>query len=164
MPAARPYSLQNTMVHPLARMLRMLHPQTQVYRLGEKYPPIGGMAAHAPSWEVVTAVLDPQGTSQVRVNLQRDFWLLALATSATVITARGGFRMQFYDTLKKVRFADRMVLKHNVGGNATAPFWLREPYQFDLPDSQILVTLQNMETVQNTVQLALYGQVLRFNQ
>ena len=164
MPAAKPYSLQRTMVHPLARMTRLLHPQQQVYRLGEGAPPIGEMADHAPSWEVVTMILDPQGTLQARVNLQRDYWLLAIATSASVVTALGGFRMQMYDTLKKVRFADRGILKHNAGGNGSAPFWLRDPYQFDLPDSQLLVTLQNMETAQNTVQLALYGQVLRFNQ
>jgi hypothetical protein len=164
LPATKPYSLAHTLVHPLARMTRLLHPQTQVYRLGEKSPPSGGMAEHAPSWEVVSLVLDPLGTLQARVNLQRDFWLLALATSATTITAAGGFRAQLYDTIKKVRLADRGILKHLLGGNGSAPFFLREPYQFDQPNSQLLVTVQNMEAVQNTVQIALYGQVLRFNQ
>jgi len=164
LPAAKPYSLQHTLVHPLARMTRLLYPQQQVYRLGEGSPPVGGMAEHAPSWEVVSMVLGAQATAQARVNLQRDFWLMALVTSASQITAAGGFRVQFYDTIKKLRLADRGILKHCVGGNGSAPFWLRDPYNFDQPNSQLLVTITNMEAVANTVQVAIYGQVLRFNQ
>jgi hypothetical protein len=166
MPGLNPYSLKNTLVHPLARMTRLLHPQSQVYRLGESSPPLPFHRPHAPSWEVATAVLDPQGSAQLRVNLQRDFWLFAIAAFSTETEMAGvlTFRMQMYDTLKKVRFADRGILNANLGGSGSAPFWLREPYQFNLPDSQVLVTLQNMSTTQNTVQVALYGQVMRFNQ
>lgn len=164
MPAAKPYSLAHTLVHPLARMTPLHRWQQQVYRLGEKTPPTGGMAEHAPSWEAVNLVLDPLGTLQARVNLQKDFWLVAITTSATTNTAAGGFRAQLYDSIKKVRLADRGILRALIGGSASGPFFLREPYQFDQPNSQLLIIAQNMEAVQNTIQIVLYGQVLRFNQ
>lgn len=163
MPAMRPHNLRNTLVHPLARMLPLNKYQRQVYRLGERKPPVGGMKDHAPKDEVVNCVLAPFDTTQLRVNVERDFWLISLAGSCSSNLA-GGFRVQLYDVLKKVRLADRGVLFSNFGGGASGAFYLREPYQFDLPDSQILLVIQNMENAQNTIQVALYGQVLRFNQ
>lgn len=159
-----PYSLRNTLVHPLARMLPLQRWQQQVYRLGEKNPPAGDMQDHAPSWEVASFVLPALGTIQARINVQKDFHLLAITTTSSVQTALGGFRAQLYDAIKKVRFADRGMLRALMGGTTSGPFFLREPYQFDQPNSQILVMVQNMELVQNTIQLSLYGQVLRFNQ
>jgi len=135
--------------------------QRQVYRLAEKQPPAGGMADHAPSWETVTVVLAAQDTQQFRVNVQRDFWLLALTASSDQVA---GFRAQLYDTIKKVRFADRGVKSPLIAGTSGGATFLRDPYHFDQPDSQILVIVQNMAAVQANVQLALYGQVLRFNQ
>lgn len=169
MPGAHPYSLRNTLVNPLARMLPLKSSQRQVYRLGEKNPPVGGLENHSPSWEVVSFVLAANATSQARISLQRDFTLLALACAGSV-TDHGSFRAQFYDTKKKVRFADRGVLSALIAGAGTvigamtSPFFLREPYAFDEPDSQMLVLVQNLEPVVNTIQIAFYGQVLRFNQ
>lgn len=157
-------SLKNTMTHPLCRMLPLFNWQRQVYRLAEKKPPAGGMAEHAPSWETVNMVLPALGNLQARINLQRDFWLMALICSSSVFTASGGFRAQFYDSLKKVRFADRGMNFANIAGGARRSFFLRDPYQFDLPDSQVLVIVQNLENAVNTIQFTLYGQVLRFNQ
>jgi hypothetical protein len=169
MPGAHPYSLAQTPTHPLARMLPIQREQMQVYRLGEKNPPAGGLIDHAPMWECATFVLASRGSDRVRINLQRDFTLLAITTSATVNTALGGFRAQFYDTAKQLRFADRGVLFSNIagtmgGGGSGAAMFLREPYQFDQPDSQILVIAQNMENAQNSIQIVFYGLVLRFNQ
>lgn len=169
MPGSNPYSLRDTLVNPLARMLPLKSAQAQVYRLGEKNPPSGGLDGHSPSWEVASFVLPARGTSQARISLQRDFTLLALSCNATVID-HGGFRAQLYDTQKKVRFADRGVLSALIAGTGTVvgahtrPMFLREPYAFDAPDSQVLVLVQNLEPVVNTIQLVLYGQVLRFNQ
>ena len=169
MPGANPYSLRNTLVNPLARMLPLKSGQSQVYRLGEKRPPSGGLDGHSPSWEVISFVLPANGTSQGRISLQRDFTLMALTCNASV-TDHGGFRAQLYDTMKKVRFADRGVLgaliagAGTVVGAMTSPVFLREPYAFDEPDSQVLVLVQNLEPVVNTIQLVLYGQVLRFNE
>lgn len=154
------------MFNPLARMLPLSREQFQVYRLGEKHPPAGTMLGHCPVWEAVSFVLDARKTAQARVNVQRDFHLLSITTMATSV-ANGGFRAQLYDTKKKLRLADRGVMQALMGGSMVAssgPFFLREPYWFDLPDSQLLVIVQNMETVANTIQLAFYGQVLRFNE
>ena len=93
-------------------------------------------------------VLPALGTAQARVNLQRDFHWLATVGAATTITAAGGYRVQIYDTIKKLRFADRGILKQAFSGNAGSAFWLRDPYVFDQPDSQVLVIITNMEAVQ----------------
>jgi hypothetical protein len=168
MPACHPYSLKNVLTNPLALMLPLHRLQEQVYRMAERLPPSGGMHDHAPSWECVSMVLAARDTSQVRVNLQRDFHLMAIACGASSIV-NGGFRAQFFDTKKQRRLADRGVMFANIAGSnengagATSPSFLREPYVFDQPDSQLLVIVQNMETAQNTIQIAFYGQVLRFN-
>lgn len=161
MPALKPYSLANTFTNPLARMFPFFKPQKMVYRLGEKTPPAGGMVDHAPVWEAVSAQLAAQDTIQLRVNVQRDFWLLGLTASSD---QNAGFRAQMYDTIKKVRLADRGVKSQNIAGGSAGVTLLRDPYHFDQPDSQILVILQNLATVQANIQLVLYGQVLRFNQ
>src|SRR5271170_1140863 len=149
-------------------MLPLQKEQMMVYRLGEKYPPVGWLAGHAPMWEAVTLVLGPQANQQVRVNLQRDFTLMSISVTNSS-NVNGGFRAQLYDVKKQLRFSDRGVNQALMGGPTFAAppcgaFFLREPYRFDLPDSQILIVAQNLETVQNSVQIALFGVVLRFNE
>jgi hypothetical protein len=166
--APNPYSLRSTIVHPLARMLPLQREQMQVYRLGEKHPPSGDVPGSGPMWEPVSFVLAARDTLQARVNLQRFFTLMALTTQSSS-NVNGGFRMQFFDTKKERRFADRNVNQVNVagpvgGGGTPGAVFLREPYVFDQPDSQILVVVQNLETVTNTIQLAFYGHVMRFNE
>lgn len=168
LPGTHPYSLKFTPTNPLARMLPIQREQCMVYRMGEKQPPGGEMKYHAPTWEVVTLILSSRGTLRVRVTVQRNFTLLAINASATVNTSLGGFRAQLYDMKKQLRFADRGVLFANLAGNmhtaTPGAKFLREPWVFDQPDSQILVIGQNMENAQNEIQIALYGQALRFNQ
>jgi hypothetical protein len=165
---AHPYSLRNTLQNPLARMLPLLQLQAQVYRLGEKRPPSGHLDGYGPSWEAVNIVLGPQGTQQARVNLQRNFTLLAI-TCSTTSNVSGGFLAQLYDVKKQVRFADRGVLAAMIGGiggtaiDDIAAYFLREPYPFEQPDSQVLVQVQNLEAVQNSIELVLYGVALPFN-
>jgi hypothetical protein len=168
MAGAHPYSLRNTLTHPLARMLPIWRRQLQVYRLAEKRPASDDLPTSGPVWEAVPFVLAARDTVQARVNLQRGFTLLAITTASSV-TDRGGFRAQFYDMKKKRRFADRNVNAPNIAGamggvNPAAASFLREPYTFDQPDSQILVSVQNLETVANSIQVVFYGVVLRFNE
>ena len=66
--------------------------------------------------------------------------------------------------LAALRMADRGVRLANLGGGAGAAQWFRDPYVFDQPNPQVLVIVQNLESQPNEIQLALYGQVLRFNQ
>lgn len=169
MPGIKPFSLRHTVTNPLARMLPIQREQMHAYRLGEKNPPSADLPDHAPMWEVVTVNLAARGSTRVRVNLQRDYTLLALTATATVNTALGGFRAQLYDMKKQLRLADRGVMFANLagrmgGGTPGGAVFLREPWTFDEPDSQILVIVQNMETAASVINIALYGQVLRFNQ
>jgi hypothetical protein len=163
---AKPYTLRYVNQNPLARMLPLHRWQNQVYRLGEKLPP-SALEGHGPVWEAVTVTLNPRATLQARVNLQRDFTLLSISASSTS-NVSGGFRAQLYDLKKHLRLADRgvqfAVFAGTAGTALSTPFFLREPYRFDMPDSQILINVQNLETVSNTVQMALYGLVLRFNE
>lgn len=154
-----PYSLKDVQINPLARMLPLREANSQVYRLGEATPP--GLRGYGPTWEVISLVLAGRGTLQVRVNVQRDFHLMALTASSS---AAGGFRAQLYDANKKRRFADRGVNFNNLFGPTGRALFLREPYRFDQPDSSILCVVQNLDAAANTVQIVLYGVALRFNE
>jgi hypothetical protein len=167
MAGAKPYSLRHTLQNPLSRMLPLSREQSQVYRLGERLPPSGFLDGHGPDWEVISLVIPAQGTLQARVPLQRDYTLLAINASSSS-NAAGGFLAQLYDVKRQVRLAVQGVQFALFGGSGgptgpVGPFFLREPYRFDQPDSQLLVMVQNLETVQNTIQLVLYGLALPFN-
>lgn len=162
MAGTNPYSLRGTQQNPLARMLPRTHLQGQVYRMGERVPP--GLAGYGPLWIPIPFVLTARQTLQARVSVQRDFHLLAMAGSASVLTALGGFRAQFYDISKKRRFSDRGIGINQLVGPGAEPVFLREPYRFDAPDSQIMVVVQNLEAAGNTIELVLFGVALRFNQ
>jgi hypothetical protein len=155
MPQANIKLLHGEFVNPFTRMLPLKGTQYDVYRMGEKSPP--GLEGYQPRWEVVNAVILALQTIQVRIDIMSDFHLMALLASSTS-NLQGGFRMHLYDQLKQQRIGgDRGLQFPNIGGNSAAPFFLSEPYRFDLPKSQMLVQLQNMEDATNTVQLAVYG-------
>lgn len=153
-------TLRREIVNPFARLLPLGRFQSAVYRYAERNPP--GLAGYQPRWEAVNAVLGAQQTLQVRVDLPTDFHLLAILASATVNTV-GGFRVHFYDQLKKQRIgSDRGIQFPNLGGASGSAFFLPEPYEFNLPDSQMLVMLQNLESASNTVSVVFYGPCLPF--
>lgn len=152
-------SLRKEFFNPYARMLPLQRKQAHVYQLADKNPP--GLEGYQPRWEVVNAVLGAQQQIQVRVDLMTDYHLLALLCSASANTV-GAFRVQIYDQLKQRTLTDRglqfALFGGALSGNAVnGPVFLREPYAFDLPRSQALVILTNLEPTANTVQIALYG-------
>jgi hypothetical protein len=144
----------------LARMLPLFQRQEQVYRMGDATPE--GLRGYQPRWEVVNAVIAAQQTYQTKVDLMPDFHLLALLGSASV-NLNGGFRVQLYDQTRRIRLQGRGIQFPNWGGNAFGDFFLREPYPFDMPRSQVMVVLQNMEAAANTVQIVLYGVAAPFS-
>jgi hypothetical protein len=156
-------TLRADFLNPLARMLPLRALQSSVYRMAEKEPP--GLPGYQPRWEVVNGVIGAQQSLIVKVDVMSDWHLLAIGCSASVNTV-GGFRAQFYDLVKQRRLNDRGIQFPNLGGgNSPGPvawFFLREPYRFDLPKSQMQIMMQNLEAVANTVQLALYGQSAPF--
>jgi hypothetical protein len=151
----------NTMhaMNGIARLLPIFDRQKAVYRMGERTP--AGLRGYQPRWEVVNAIIAAQQTYQTRVDLMPDFHLLAVLGSATVNNL-GGFRVQLYDDSRKIRLQSRGLQYPNFGGasgkpGSFGPYFLREPYPFDLERSQLLVILQNMEVSANTIQIVLYG-------
>jgi hypothetical protein len=158
----RPYALRHVLQNPLARLLPFGHArQNDVYRMGERVPP-DDLNGFAPTWECVNVVLPALKTAQARVNLQNDFHYLATAGQCSSNLV-GGFRAQLYDMQKKRNFMDRGVPFANFCGPFGEYIFLREPYEFDQHDSQILVLLQNFEAVANTIQIVMYGVALPFN-
>lgn len=85
----------SVLFHMLARMLPLRRYQAQVYRLAQKFPP-GFEDGFAPIWEVASALLPARGTTQLRINFQSQFHLLAVGGFNTL----GGFRAQLYDMKK----------------------------------------------------------------
>lgn len=156
---AHPYSLDGVLQNQLSNLVPLRRTNQQVYQLGYKHPH-GDMEGYCPSWEVITLSLPSLGTAQARVNVQRDFHLLGTVGSSTSVN---GFRVQLYDVKKKRRFSDRGFGHFNLLGGQGSILFLRRPYRFDMPNSQILVVAQNFDTVQAIEQIVLYGCVLRFN-
>ena len=147
-------SLRREIINPYAVMIP-IRDQESVYRYADPNPP--GCDGYQPRWEVVNMALGAQQTLQVRVDLMTDFHLIALLASSSVNTV-GGFRAHLYDELKQRRIgSDRGQQFPNIGGAAGAAFFLKEPYRFDLPRSQMLVMLQNLEPNPNTIQMVFYG-------
>ena len=154
-------NLRKEFINPFVRMLPVAgSAQRGVYRMGDAQPP--GLEGYQPRWQVLNAVLGAQQTIQTTIDLPTDFYLLALLATGSAERLPGLFRAQLYDTLKKVRLQDRGIRNLNLGGAGFSPFFLREPYHFDLPRSQVKVIMQNMETAANTVQLVLYGMCAPF--
>ena len=171
----------NVLYHTLARMLPLHRYQSQVYALAQKFPP-GFEDGFTPIWECATALLPARQTTQLRINFQREFHLLAVMGSSSLA---GGFRAQLYDMKKRyctwadaarriigapsekpgVRLAGRGVNFANYFGTGGAPFFLREPHPFTEPNAQALVIIQNQDTTatSNQIQVVLYGLARRFN-
>jgi hypothetical protein len=159
---------ENVLHHTLARMLPLHRYQQQVYRLGQKYPP-GLEDGFSPIWECATALLPARQTTQLRINFQREFHLLAMSASSSLA---GGFRAQIYDMKKNygqgkpgVRLAARGVNQANYFGPGSGPIFLREPHPFTEPNAQALVIIQNQDTsgASNVIQVVLFGMARRFN-
>src|SRR4029077_14763444 len=77
----------NVLHNYLCRMLPLHQYQSSVYRLAQKYPP-GFEDGFAPIWECATALLPARQTTQLRINFQREFHLLAITGSSSLA---GGF-------------------------------------------------------------------------
>lgn len=152
-------TLRQEIINPYSVMIP-IRDQESVYRYADSNPP--GLEGYQPRWEVVNAVLGALAsgnapTFQARVDLMNDFHMLGVLASASVNVV-GGFRVHLYDAAKQRRIGgDRGIQFPNLGGASGSAFFLREPYEFDLPRSQLLVQLQNLENAQNTVQLVIYG-------
>jgi hypothetical protein len=146
--------------NPLAVFLPLRSLQAQVYRLNELPPFDPRLADHGPAWQVISFNFAANDAQELRVALQPDFHLIAVGIFNSV-NNNGGFRAQFFDRQKKRRLADRGLQEALMGGLANGPtlayYYLREPYAFDQPNAELLVSAQNLEPAANAVQISLYG-------
>jgi hypothetical protein len=156
---SHPYSLDHVLQNQLSNLVPLRRTNQQCYQLGFRHPS-GDLDGYGPMWEVVTMTLPAFGTKQARINVQRDFHILGKIGNST---GPNGFRAAFYDVKKKRRFADRPFGHFNMLGGQGSVFMLRRPYRFDEPNSQLLVMVQNLDSVTVTIQIVVYGCVLRFN-
>jgi len=154
-----PYSLDHVLQNQLSNLVPLRRTNQQCYQMGFRHPQ-GDLDGYGPIWEAISLVLPAFGTRDARVNVQRDFHLLGTIGSAT---GPNGFRAQMYDVKKRRRFADRPFGHFNFFGGQGSVLMLRRPYRFDEKDSQLLIMVQNLDTVTSTIQIVLYGCVLRFN-
>lgn len=154
-----PYSLDHVLQNQLSNLVPLRRTNQQCFQLGYPHPQ-GDMDGYGPMWEVVSMSLAAFGTKQARINVQRDFHILGKIGNST---GPNGFRAALYDVKKKRRFADRPFGHFNLLGGQGSVFMLRRPYRFDQPDSQLLVMVQNLDSVAATIQIVIFGCVLRFN-
>src|SRR5271155_627155 len=91
-----PAPMQNVLRNPLARMLPLHRYQSQAYRLAERCP-AGFEDGFTPIWECATCILPALQTTQMRINFQNQFHLIAIAGFGS---QAGGFRVQLYDMKK----------------------------------------------------------------
>jgi hypothetical protein len=157
MPGMSAYALERVLQNELSNLVPLRRTNQQVYQLGKVHQP--GLDGYGPMWETVSFVLPAFGTRQARISVQRDFHLIGLVGSAT---GANGYRLQMFDVKKRRRFSDRGFGHFNLLGGQGSVLFLRRPYRFDEPNSQLLIMAQNLDTVQSTVQLVLYGLVLRY--
>lgn len=160
MSRAHPYSIDRVLQNQLSNLVPLRRTNQQVYQLGFTHPRGDLDSGYGPMWECVSIVLPALGTRDARINLQRDYHLLGMVGSST---SANGFRMQLFDVTKKRRFQDRGYGHFNLLGGTGSILFLRRPYRFDQPNSQVFVLAQNYDTVPATIQIVLYGCVLRFN-
>lgn len=109
------------------------------------------------------ATLAARETRLVRVTTRANFWLMIVLAraSAAAVGGAGNFRLRIYEgdvPQNSYKFSDRPVNQLNLAPIASEPGFLpgKVPHYFPagLP---ILASLQNLQTVNNTVNLALFG-------
>ncbi|MBZ5662705.1 MAG: hypothetical protein LAO08_20075 [Acidobacteriia bacterium] len=103
-------------------------------------------------------------TGRVRIPMPDDFRLLSYFGSASVNT-KGGFRVNVYDVNRRLRLTDRPVNLQTLAGTGSSPLYQggftgsrqAAPYAFQKSNSQVLITIVNLEPNPNQIQFGMYG-------
>lgn len=160
--------LINTLVNPFAMSGNSpADNQKDIYMLGDgsDIPFVGG----TPAW--VYCSFDPLGalkTGRTRILMPTNFTLLTYFASATVLTALGGFKVNVYDATKcrRQNLTERPLNFNALAGTGSSPLFQgsakrmsspARPYSFEPNNAQVLVTIVNMEAVNNFIQFGFYG-------
>ena len=165
-PPPRPLTIPrliNTILNPFACNPSLANNQKSVYISGEGSiePITGGF----PVWVYTEFnALGAYATGRARIPMPEAFTLLSLMGSASVNTV-GGFRVNVYDVNRRVRFTERPANFQNFAGTGTSPLFQGaaigsrqvQPYQFQVDDAQVLITVVNLENANNNIQFVMYG-------
>jgi hypothetical protein len=107
-----------------------------------------------PQWYVVNFALAARLNSEARVATTPGFSLVYLIGSSSLAA---GFRMQVYDSEKKLRLGDPVNFQNEIG-TAQEPFIVTKPYFFRTR-SPLLVRVQNQDVsgATNNIQVVVVG-------
>lgn len=139
--------------------------QKEVYLRGDG-PVFDMIAGGTPSWVPCDFLpLGPSKTGRSKMPLPDNFTLLGFFASASV-SDRGGFRVNVYDVNRRIRLTERPVNFNAIAGTGSSPLFLggdwgnsrfAAPYAFQPNNAQVMITVVNLEIVNNNIEFGLYG-------
>jgi len=97
--------------------------------------------------------------------LPDNFTLLSFFASASSVL-KGGFRANVYDNNRRIRLTERPVDFNLMAGTGSSPLFLggdwgasrhAAPYAFQPNNAQAMITIVNLETVNNNIEFGMYG-------
>jgi hypothetical protein len=156
--------LINTLLNPFAQSGQAANFQKDVYLYGDGG--IYGIKNGMPTWVYCDFLpLGPSKTGRTKINIPDSFTLLAfLASSSSIV--RGGFRVNVYDVNRRRRLTERPANFNTMAGTGSSPMFMggsrssrmsADPYRFKDSNAQAMITIVNLETVNNNIEFILYG-------
>ena len=140
--------------------------QKDVYIAGDGSVFDGNIKGGTPSWIPCDFLpLGPSKTGRSKMPLPDNFTLLAFFASSSSVV-KGGFRVNIYDINRRIRLTERPVNFNIIAGTGSSPLFLggdwgpsrlAQPYQFQPTNAQVMITIVNLETVNNNIEFGLYG-------
>lgn len=140
--------------------------QKDVYIEGDGSVFSGPIQGGTPSWIPCDFLpLGPSKTGRSKMPLPDNFTLLSFFASVSS-NVKGGFRVNVYDNNRRIRLTERPVNFNAMAGTGSSPLFLGGdwgpsryalPYQFQPFNAQVMITIVNLETVNNNIEFGLYG-------
>jgi hypothetical protein len=140
--------------------------QKDIYIYGDGSVFSDGIIGGTPSWIPCDFnPLGPSKTGRSKMPLPDNFTLLSFFASASS-NVKGGFRVNVYDINRRIRLTERPVNFNTIAGTGSSPLFIGGdwgpsrfalPYRFQPLNAQVMITIVNLETVNNTIEFGLYG-------
>jgi hypothetical protein len=112
-----------------------------------------------PVWYLGTLTLAAGATGRLRIAVDPGFALtmiIGTSSAANPADGLGAAQVQIFDNARRARFSSRPIVSPVVFGTASDPFIFPTPYVWTGTDP-VLITLQNRQTVSNTINMVLHG-------
>jgi hypothetical protein len=110
-------------------------------------------------WYVGALTLVAGDTGRLRISVDPGFSLTMIvgqSSAGNTPDGLGAAQVQIFDTARRARFSSRPIVSPVVFGTAADPFILKTPYVWSGTDP-VLITIQNRQTVSNTITMVLHG-------